>query len=105
MFYVGLDSFLIQRIFGEKFLTSLPAFHALFITIPFFTYSIILSGILQGIGKVKELAISYLLALLFGVPVLILAGTLSLTVMAVGLSLIIIIRAIFLHSVYTRLLQ
>ena len=97
LFYFKLDAFFITLVMRDEFLPSLPVFHILFISLPFFTYSMLISGIIQGIGKVRCLALINFITLIMAVPLFYFFSYYSIIGLSIAFVILVVIKAIISH--------
>jgi len=102
-FYFGVDTYAITKILGEKYAPSLNIFHIVFIALPFHAYYAIISGILQGLGRVKDLLRINLVGIIFSVIAYSLGIQYGLTGLGVGYVATLITLSLIAHISFKKI--
>jgi O-antigen/teichoic acid export membrane protein len=99
LFYFKADVLFVKIILGEKFLPSLSVFHIIFVSLPFFTYSSLIKGILQGVAKVKELALINIFSLAMALPLFGILRGYDLLGLATAFVIVVVIQAMMSYII------
>jgi O-antigen/teichoic acid export membrane protein len=97
---LGIDRYFIGLILGVEYLPMLLPLYILCLSLPFYTYVIIVQSVFQGVGKVALTARNNLIALLISLPILILTSIQGIVGVSIGMLFVNIIWSLIYYRVY-----